>query len=172
MERDAILAAEGRFWSRVDRRGEDECWPWLGYTVKGGRGILSVSNKTMTAPRFSFHLHYGAIPEGQFACHACDNPSCVNPAHLWLGTASDNMADMLAKGRGFHNSLSRCKHGHEFSAENTAYNKRGGRVCKACRSIGVVRAKRKKREATGTPIRAYVKNVRESRWQLAANKVK
>lgn len=86
------------FWSYVDRRGPDECWPWKG-PLLNKYGAITVRGKRGIASRFSYELHYGPIPEGMQVCHTCDNPGCQNPAHLWLGTMADNQADMWAKGR-------------------------------------------------------------------------
>jgi hypothetical protein len=86
-----------RFWSKVDRRGDGECWPWLGARLKSGYG--SVGHRRARAHRVAWQMSFGDIPSGQCVLHACDSPPCVNPAHLWLGTHAENMADMRAKGR-------------------------------------------------------------------------
>lgn len=93
-----------RFWSRVDVRGDDECWDWKGSKWDNGYGNFRyrVDGQPVqtTAHRYSFELHNGPIEDRQvLVCHTCDNRSCVNPAHLWLGSHQDNADDMVAKGR-------------------------------------------------------------------------
>jgi len=75
------------------------CWLWQGHLDRKGRGNLRVGPRRVIASRLSYEIHFDAIPDGLFVCHECDNPQCVNPDHLWLGTHRDNTDDMIAKGR-------------------------------------------------------------------------
>ena len=96
-----------RFWAYVDKSaGPNGCWIWTGGVQKGGYGGFRINpRKTMRAHRFAWEITHGPIPAVNedgvevVACHRCDTPLCVNPAHLFLGTDADNAADKVAKGR-------------------------------------------------------------------------
>lgn len=90
---------EERFWSYVDRKSPEECWEWTGCRFNTGYGMLGVGSKCRSTHRLSWELHFGPVPGGLWVLHRCDNRSCVNPAHLFLGTARDNYHDSRAKGR-------------------------------------------------------------------------
>jgi hypothetical protein len=77
------------------------CWLWPGPRDRNGYGVITDENrKQLRAPRVSYELHHGPIPEGRMVLHSCDNPPCVNPAHLSLGGAAENAIDRYARGRG------------------------------------------------------------------------
>lgn len=89
-----------RFWGKV-KKGKT-CWEWSGAKIPKGYGQLGFLGKHTYAHRVSWELCFGKIPQGLCVLHKCDNPPCVNPKHLFLGTIADNNRDMFRKNRGFH----------------------------------------------------------------------
>jgi hypothetical protein len=77
----------------------NECWVWMGGVNARGYGKASMDGKFIPAHRMSYILFFGEIPDGKLVCHACDNPPCVKPAHLWIGTTQENTKDMVKKRR-------------------------------------------------------------------------
>ncbi len=84
-----------RFWAKVEKRSDDECWFWM--ASRDGNGYGQFLGRR--AHRVSWSLVNGPIPDGLYICHRCDNPPCVNPRHLWADTPGANFRDMVLKGR-------------------------------------------------------------------------
>lgn len=139
---DVLPAEAERFWQRVQKG--DGCWLWTGVLLKGradakarplpyGLLYLHRLRRPISAHRVSFRINNGPIPPGLCVMHMCDNPPCVNPAHLVLGTQADNMRDAAQKGRmpGSNATKTHCRYGHAFTPENTRLV-RAGRSCLAC----------------------------------------
>jgi hypothetical protein len=96
-----------RFWAKVAVAGGDECWPWVGTCELAGYGVMWRSGgrggeprKVWKAHRLSWEIHHGPIPAGRNVLHHCDNPPCVNPAHLYVGSRADNARDRAERRRG------------------------------------------------------------------------
>lgn len=128
-----------RLWNRTKRDPETGCLEWQGATYPNGYGAIKVDGKVMGTHRLSYTLTKGEIPEGLFVCHTCDNRLCIEPSHLWAGTARENVLDMHEKGR-YRCAMrerTHCNKGHEFDEENTYMKDVKGkppiRVCLTCR---------------------------------------
>ena len=97
-----MKSLQDRFWSKVDQsKGLFDCWLWTASCSTKGYGWFCLAGRQLHAHRVAYELAIGPIPSGFCVLHHCDNPPCVNPAHLWLGTQADNGCDMDAKGRRF-----------------------------------------------------------------------
>lgn len=94
-----MKSSQNRFWAKVARAGPENCWIWTAYRLPDGYGQFRIEGRTVRAHRFSYELSVGPIPNGLCVLHHCDNPPCVNPAHLWIGTQIDNLRDRDAKWR-------------------------------------------------------------------------
>ena len=94
-----VKSTEERFLEKMQRMDHDECWLWVSTKDKDGYGIFKLDGRDVKAHRVSWQLSKGSIPPKFLVLHKCDNPSCVNPNHLFLGTPMDNMQDKIKKGR-------------------------------------------------------------------------
>jgi hypothetical protein len=122
-----------RFWSKVQK--SDGCWLWNGRNGPPAARML-IAGRFELAHRVSWRLHFGEIPAGKYVCHHCDNPPCVRPDHLFVGTPRDNMRDMIAKGRAVYPNATKttCSNGHALTPENVLPRVgRGGRMWRQCR---------------------------------------
>lgn len=135
------LSAErvARFWKNVDKRCPDECWEWTG-RINGRYGLWKITppgqkQKRLLAHRVAYVFEHGLIPEGLVIDHLCRNRLCVNPAHLEVVTQRENVMRGLSPAA-IQSAKTHCKHGHEFTPENTRTRKAGVRSghrdCKEC----------------------------------------
>jgi hypothetical protein len=122
-----------RFWAKVQKT--DGCWLWTGCRNRLGYGKIKVrSYVTEPAHRVALKLSGVEVPDDMDACHHCDNPRCVRPDHLFVGTRKDNMQDAVRKGRMVSvNALrTECKRGHPLSGDNLILQPDGHRNCREC----------------------------------------
>lgn len=144
--------SKDRFWKRVDQTPghgpEGKCWLWTGSRTRDGYGRYCKNATSVPAARESWERKNGKLfPKGKLACHSCDNPPCVNPEHIFPGSALENTADAIAKGR-FKAVLKpaarpHCKRGHDYDEGNTRW--RGSRrVCRACEALRTTKKRRRK----------------------------
>lgn len=128
------------------RHMPSQCVEFIGCHHPRGYGAISVNGRLRRAHRVSFEMANGPIPDGLYVLHACDNPPCVNPDHLFLGTQSDNMLDCVSKGRYNNGNTVRtsCIHGHPFSGSNLRINSRQ-RMCRTCIRASKRRSREKRR---------------------------
>lgn len=143
---------EERFWARVSVG--NGCWLWdANVTKKGYPNLWLEGRQHVYAHRFSYALHVGPIPDGMSVLHKCDTPSCVNPAHLFLGTQLENVRDCRDKGRLYRQTHrpTHCKQGHPFPE--------GRRSCAVCQRAACARYEDAHREARNAEKRARRRRV-------------
>lgn len=138
-------ATVARFWAKVQKG--DGCWLWTGGVARTyGQFSLPRNGgkaRVIKAHRFSWELENGrAIPPGMHVMHSCDVRLCVNPAHLSIGTHTDNVRDMVRKGRGWQGNVTHCPKGHPYDAANTHISA-GRRFCRECNRLATIRRRAK-----------------------------
>lgn len=123
-----------RFWSTVEK--STKCWNWVGSKFwNSGYGVFKVKGYMRPAHRMAYQFAYGPFNPDLFICHRCDNPSCVRPDHLFVGTNSTNIMDAVKKGRHFNARKTKCPSEHVYSKENTLVYPNGHRRCRICHTI-------------------------------------
>ena len=121
-----------RFWAKVQKT--PACWVWTASTSRNGYGKFRLPEGPLTsAHRISWEWAYGPVPEGMCVLHRCDNPPCVRPEHLFLGTIADNNHDCVTKGRHSSSRKSHCPQGHPYAGSNLYIDPRGGWKCRECK---------------------------------------
>lgn len=131
-----------RFWSKVEQP-KDGCWTWRGCKSSQGYGYVRINGKTNKAHRIAYEIAYGRPPDNLLVCHHCDNPSCVRPDHLWLGTNKDNTLDRHNKGR-----TVMCRNPGGYKLKRSRKGELAARVKLKNRQVDEIRAKYEARAAT------------------------
>jgi HNH endonuclease len=130
------LPSREEFWANVSPEPMSGCWLWTRASGEDYGRFYVGGGVFVKAHRLSYELFRGPIPPNLVVCHHCDNKARVNPSHLFVGTIRDNALDMMAKGRGRYVNpcvgKTHCKHGHEFTPENT-FLRGHHRACRECR---------------------------------------
>src|SRR4249920_2252189 len=154
-KRRAIVPIEQRLWAKVIKAGENECWLWNAHCNACGYGTIQLDGRSLLAHRVVYEITHGSIPVGMNVLHRCDNPACCNPAHLWLGSQVENIADMNAKGR--NGNVGRGMTAESIAKREATYQRTGGRQ-------KLWETRRKNNPNWRAEINAYLCRARAVRW--------
>ncbi len=126
------MTNEERFWSKVDRRGRYDCWPWLATITPQGYGSFAMDGRSHPSHRVAYELLRGPIPDGLVIDHLCRVRHCVNPAHMEPVTNAENIRRGVSPSA-IHARVTACPQGHQYTPENTEHRPSGRRHCLTCR---------------------------------------
>lgn len=170
MNVDTLIKLTEFFVRKIDVRPTTGCWNWTAFTDRDGYGLFSMRCiGTKRANRMSLYLFKGIKLGKYYALHKCDNRRCVNPDHIYSGTALDNINDMIKRNRfvktpkGVERMLAiSCRNDHLMQGDNVRYKKDGYRICVTCEKINYERKKQRYHALKARKFLQYIKTLQQS----------